>query len=102
MAKLVQSIAELRGQAFAARGSTAPNLPLFWALASKEMLDALHESAMNRGPENHPKSRNTKKKSPCLVIRELFQKVRANFCYFASSPEKFCEYFFRICLGTLH
>ena len=24
------------------------------------------------------------------------------FCYFASSPEKFCEYFFRICLGILH
>ena len=33
--------------------------------------------ALVRGPKTHPKSRNTKKKAR---LRELFRKVRANFC----------------------
>ena len=29
-------------------------------------------------------------------------QVRTPICYFAFSPEEFCEYFFRVCLGILH
>ena len=32
----------------------------------------------------------------------LAEKYEGNKYYFACSPEEFCEYFFRVCLGILH
>ena len=46
---------------------------------SGKLRSIFRKTLLNRGPKTHPKSRNTKK-PPCL--RELFQKVRANFCCF--------------------
>ena len=40
--------------------------------------------------------------SSCIIPTKLITETSFPFVCFACSPEEFCEYFFRVCLGILH
>ena len=55
-------------------------------------------------PKPHPS-----KHDPCNIAASknrscaaIFGMLRSRSCYSACSPEEFCEYLFRVCLGILH